>query len=116
MIPNTVYYEYVQNIDDENTDLSGSDSDSPYSTSNVSLSLLFGYDFYCALHCLLNFERSRNQRQGSELFFRGVGFVRWFTVAFLTNSMFIESHKILDLERSRNQRQGSEFFFRGVGL
>ena len=42
--------------------------------------------------------------------------MRWFTVAFLTNSMFIESHKILDFERSRNQRQGSEFFIRGVGL
>ena len=40
------------------------------------------------LRCILDFERSRNQRQGSEFFSREVEFMRWFPVALLTNGDF----------------------------
>ena len=36
--------------------------------------------------------------------------MRWFPVAFLTNSILIIFHSIYDFERSRNERQGSVFF------
>ena len=34
---------------------------------------------------ILDFERNKNQRHGSEFFSREVGFMRWFPVAYLTN-------------------------------
>ena len=37
---------------------------------------------------ILDFRRSRNQRRGSEFFSSEVDFMRWFTVAFLTNGVF----------------------------
>ena len=38
---------------------------------------------------ILDFERSRNQRQHSKLLSRKVDFMRWFEVAFLANCVFI---------------------------
>ena len=37
------------------------------------------------LRCILDFDLSRNQRQGSEYFPGKVQFMRWFPVDFLTN-------------------------------
>ena len=44
------------------------------------------------LRCILDFERTRNQRQGSKFFSREVEFMRWFPVAFLTNDVFTVTH------------------------
>ena len=43
------------------------------------------------MRCLLDFERNRSQRQGSEFVSREVEFMRWFPVAFLTNGAVIVS-------------------------
>ena len=57
---------------------------------------------------MLYSELSRDQRQGSESSLAKLIFLRWFPVAFLTNSVFIEFDSILDFERRGSQRQGSE--------
>ena len=44
------------------------------------------------LHSILDFEHSRNHRQGSELYSSEVGFTRWFPVAFLTNGVLKDAH------------------------
>ena len=43
--------------------------------------------------CILDFKRSRNQRQGFE-FLREVEFMRWFPVAFLTHGVFIVTRAV----------------------
>ena len=50
------------------------------------------YTVHEKLHCILHFEHSRNQRQGSELFFREVDFVTWFPIACFTNGIYIVTH------------------------
>ena len=49
------------------------------------------------LHRILDFERSRNQRQGSESFLGKWIFMRWLPVAFLTNGVFIVTHGGIEL-------------------
>ena len=44
------------------------------------------------LRCTLDSKRSRNQRQGCEFFSRQVEFMRWFSVAFLTDGVFKVIH------------------------
>ena len=50
-----------------------------------------------SLHRILDLERSRNQRQGSEYFSREVEFMRWFPIAFLTSGVFIVAHGGIEL-------------------
>ena len=49
-------------------------------------------------YCILDFERSRNQRQGSEFFHLGKWiFMRLFPVAFLTNGVLKVIHEGIEL-------------------
>ena len=49
------------------------------------------------LRCILDFERSRNQRQGPEFFSREVEFMRWYPVVFLTNGVLKGTHGGIEL-------------------
>ena len=49
------------------------------------------------LRRILDFERSRNQRRGSEILSREVDFMGLFPVAFLTNGVFILTHGGIEL-------------------
>ena len=61
--------------------------------------LTFTYN-KCTLHklrCILDFELSRNQRQGSEFFLGKWIFMMWFPVAFITNGVLKVTHGEIEL-------------------
>ena len=49
------------------------------------------------LKAILDFQRSRDQKQGPAFLPWNIGFMRWFPVVFLTNGVFIVTHGGIEL-------------------